>query len=242
MILTIFSLCAIAALIIGGLALIDGAGVPSKENARTGTAGQTLADSLVTPEPLTDSFSGILGKMLAEYEGEAVIVIDPQTRRVVGTTDATKATAIKAAVNAGTGKQYVLTPDANQTGKALAWTGAEGVNFETATDEWVKGALDGIWPAVKPRRSVESMVSAILGLVGKDLTGGGDIAFENGTFIVIDQVNKSVTVQAPADSAPLSAALAAVAPSTTDMAAVELSADAAGEESNPPVFEGGATS
>lgn len=231
----ILSLCAIAVVILGGLALIDGAGVPSKETARTGTAGQALADSLVTSEPLTDSFSGIVGKMLAEYEGEAVIVIDPQARKVIGTTDATKAASLRDAAG-GTGvKTFSLVPDADQTGRALTWSLETHGTY--SGDEGGKDAVTALVSAQKPRRSVESLVSAILALTGREDT------FPGGVLLVIDQANGKVEVNTGSASfASLSAALAAVAPSTTDMAAVELSADAGPEETNPPVFEGGATS
>lgn len=242
MFFSILSLGIFAAVIFGGLALIDGTGVPSKDNARTGTAGQTLADSLVTPEPLTDSFSGIVGKMLAEYEGEAVIVIDPHTRKVVATTDSAKATALKAAVAAGSGRQITIVPDSGQSGKALAWTATSGASV--GSDD--AAAATALTAAAKPRRSVESLVSGLIGWIDKptDPDDSGTAAFVNGAIIVVDQITGNVVVQVPAENARagLSAALAAVAPSTTDMAAVELSADDGPSDTNPAIFEGGATS
>lgn len=235
MFLSILSLVAIAVVVFGGLALIDGVGTPSKDNARTGTAGQALADSLVTPQPLTDSFSGVVSKMLAEYEGEAVIVIDPMERRVVATTDPTKATAIKSAVALAAAKQSTITPVTGQEGRSLQWERTDGQDITGSNQMF----LDSLTEAVRPKRSVESLVSALIGGIGKPEI------LEYGAIIVVDQKTGSVVVNVPATENArqgLSDALAAVDPSTTDMAGVELSAEATEEETNPPIFEGGSTS
>ena len=247
MILSILSLIVIAAAIFGTLALIDGTGTPSKVPSKCGTRSGPVVDPIVTPEPLGDTFGGLVGKLLEQYDDRAVIVIDPQTRRVIGTTDATKATALKAAALTGAAAtdRTVITPDAGQTGRSLAWTAAYGANH---ADSFVENyAVGQLVTAVKPKRSVASLVSALLAKIGVEGTGedAGSFCMPHGALVVVDQVNGQITLVAPTTDGAAedaSAALAAVAPGVTDMAAVELSANSSEPEANPPVFEGGATS
>ncbi len=136
--------------------------------------------------------------------------------------------------------QITITPDSGQTGKSLAWTAVKGANGDPGMDD----AAQALTVAAKPKRTVESLVAGLIGYIGKT-TDGDTIAGPHGVIIVVDQATGNVVVQTPGDdaaAAALSAALAAVAPGTTDMAAVELSAPAMQEETNPPVFEGGSTS
>lgn len=136
---------------------IDMNGEPEIVAAKTGTVGQQLAAEIVAPKLPVLTFSDCVRELLAKYEQPATIVIDTKQRRVYATTDPTKANQLKTHVASKAADTAELAPDPGQQGRALTWSGdASGLPNQTR-----QNIAAAIAPA-KPRRSVESLVSAIL--------------------------------------------------------------------------------
>lgn len=203
---------------------VDQTGELAKIAGSTGTAGVDITDEIVALRAATDSIGGVIRKLLAAYSAACVIVIDTFARKIYATTDATKKAALIAAAQ-GTEDVCEITPDGGQEGRSLKYsqTGADSLpaTMEAAVLEQVT--------AVKPTKTVESLVAAII---------SGSDAEEGYPIIVIDQENEVVAVNV--NGTGISAALAAVTPAATDMSAIELQVDPTEEGTSPLPFEGGA--
>ena len=162
---------------------IDNAGVPSLMGATpTETTAAAVAASIVTPTPPASSFGQIVSDILAGIPEEAVVLVCPTARRVIAGSGAV-ASELSAAITgiySPAGKNVVLEPDADQSGVTLTWNKADGAN---ATTE-IKAIAATVTTAAKPKRSVSSVVSAILAA-----SYAGDLP-----CLLIDQVNGNVTI------------------------------------------------
>lgn len=210
---------------------IDQNGVPSVVAAESTETGQAIGAAVLETTTPTKSFGGIAADLLAQFGDAAVVVIDPNSRSVYAASGA-NGTALKGAALSAKPDENdhtTLTPDAGQSGKSLRYTQAAGADLS----DGAKAAIAAAVEAAKPQRTIQSLVSTILG------TGDlGDAAVK--PVIIIDQIAGTVTIMEPETAAGVETALDAVA-NAGDRVKLAVSANPAGNEDEPLVFEGGST-
>ena len=194
-----------------------------------GTAGgRAAASAFLTPTPTEWGISSLIEGILGQLEAAAVIAIDLKTRKIYFTDDATKGAALRAAgVNADEANTMLYNPTTGQTGKTLVWEGTATGDI-AAMD--VGDVMSDLYTPQPPRRSVASMVSAIISATGSQV--GGQVP----DVIVIDQINKHVVC----NLGDKSAALAALSLNAGNSGVLTLSEPADGGAAAPLPFEGGA--
>lgn len=220
--------------------MIDSTGVPSKVDALTGDSGEPIAAALTTPQPLTASFGGLAGKLLSGYTDPAVIVIDPTARRVIGTSDPTKASELTTI----DGPRVAIVPDNNQTGRSLAFhvgTSQEGTDASTNNVELYAAlmtALNALVNPVKPKFTLESLIQALV----RAMTADNGLPY--GAKIVVDQTTGKVWLipsNSTTEANEQSGQIAAVEPGNSDMAAFTISGGTTDSGAPKRIFEGGST-
>jgi hypothetical protein len=205
----------------------DLTGLPSVVNAKSTATGIAIAEPIVTPAPLENSMNGVVRDLLDRFEGEAVIVVDPNTRKVYAATGATGTNLQDVVTGVVNVNMTNINPDAGQEGRSLMWT---PVALELVTlTQAAQDAITAATAAAKPKRSVESLVAASL---------NGDFPEGEAPLIVIDQVNGKVQVL-EGESVACAAALDAIVPAE-DQVVIEFDEPAETVEGEPLVFEGGA--
>lgn len=211
---------------------IDKTGVPTIVTARSTTAGTNLLAPIVTPTPPETSFDSVVTEILSAQDAAAYIVVDPNNRRVTAATGS-QATTLKTTVDAlatnfAPNQSVTLTPESGATGSALPFNAAVG--SQLTNDALIKPLVDSITVAVKPKRSISSILSAALSL---ETDANGLLP-----IIVIDQVSGNVKLIAAAHTA-IATAMAQVTPAG-DQVQVQLSTTTAPATAGKLVFEGGA--
>lgn len=244
MILTVCGLIVAAIAAFAFLALVDQTGVPSKISELTGDSGDAITGAITTPAALSASFGSLTGRLLAGYTDPARIVVDLNVRRISGTSDPTKGTALYNAAHANNdGAGIVLVPDANQSGRSLSFhVGSEAEGSTPVGDApngaTVKAALEALVNPVKPKFTIDSLIQALVRL---NLASNG---MPYPVAIIVDQVTGKVKVQLPLDqddADAVSAAIGNIEPSTTDLVTLNLSGGTTDTGAPKQIFEGGAT-
>jgi hypothetical protein len=213
---------------------IDQNGLPEVGGAGTLTDAeiQTVINSPAQPEV---TFGSMVRGFLDIAAGVCWAVIDPVTRlfkagegaagaAIVGASEGTAAYAAT--------KFIRIHPDPAQTGRSLTWEPSdEGLPTQALMD-----AVLAITGATKPKISVESLVSRVLGAIPD--------ALQDKVLVVVDQDNAAVNVvefNSAANRALAVADVAAVNIAAAHAVAVTLSEPAAAGGADPLVFEGGST-
>ena len=164
---------------------INSSGVPSNVS----TAGLTadLANAVTpieTPQPNNTSFGQVIADLMLGLSDEALVVLDPNRRKVYCATNSQDALRTKFNDAHAAAKRSVLTPDNGQTGTALTFTAANGGSVAAS----VSAIAEILTAPVKPKRSVSSIVAAVLAQ-----------AYDEGKapVVVIDQFFSTVTLVEP---------------------------------------------
>jgi hypothetical protein len=198
-------------------------GVPSIVVAESTATGQALFASTVTPQPLTSNFGQLVREALDKCDEGVVCVINPVARKVTLATGA-NGSAIGDAAMGSTASSCTVEPDAGQEGRSLTWTNTNPGDMEDAS---VNAAVAAAVAAAKPKRSVESLVNAIL---SQEFTGQPPI-------IIVDQ--REGLVKVCEYSAQSQADVDAVA-NAGDRTQIALPEPQSEEAASNLVFEGGA--
>jgi hypothetical protein len=205
---------------------ITTSGTPEIVAAESTETGTSLVAPIVTPEPLSNSFGGVVRGILDQTTEAALIIVDANTRKITSATGAAMA-ALIAAVAASGGDACTLTPTPGQTGRSLEW-GNDGEGDLNAGGE---AAVLAAVSAAKPKRSVESLVNSIVGAEYGDA--------ETLPVVLIDQASGYMKVYTPATGAAVQTAIDAVA-NAGDRAQIELVEPQSDAVAGSQVFEGGA--
>lgn len=211
---------------------IDQNGTPSVVAAESTESGQTIGAAVLETTTPVKTFGGLASDLLDQFANEAAVIIDPNTRSVYGASGAAGAAMIAAALAVADVEIGEITPDAGQTGKSLAYTKTNIVDLNEAIQAAIGVAVD----AAKPKRTLQSLVSAIFG--ADDLDGEEILP-----VIVVDQANGKVQIiePTPAASDAVTTALDAL-DDAGDRVKLSLTGGFSETGSAKLVFEGGATS
>ena len=201
---------------------IDPTGIPTVSSSIGYTDEEK--DTLISQIKSQVNFSTLLANALELNSDAQHVVIDLVDRKVY----ASDAAALTATAKGVAGiKKFTLEPEAGQTGRSLTWEKASmDVGFNATLDTELQAAI----AAVKPARSVQSMVSAVIAAAN-----AVEVA---PTGIVIDQATGQVVVLHAANL--VGADLADDVAAGDRGAVIALSEPESGSET-PLVFEGGAT-
>ena len=206
----------------------DTNGLVTIESVPGTEGGRAAASAFLTPTPTEWSIASLVEGVLGQLESAAVIAIDLKTRKIYFTDDATKGAALRAAgLNASELNTMLYNPTTGQTGKTLVWEGTASGDI-AAMD--VGDVMSDLHTPQPPRRSVASMVSAIISATGSQV--GGQVP----DVIVVDQINKHVVC----NLGDKSAALAALSLNAGNSGVLSLSEPVGGGAAAPLPFEGGA--
>ena len=211
------------------MAKLDQNGLPVLVTAESTESGQTIGATIIATTTPQKTFGALASELLDQFSAEAVIVIDPNTRKVTAASAAAGialAAAVAGVANTQTGD---LTPDAGQTGKSLTYTS----DIADLTDE-VQAAVSAAVDSAKPKRTIQSLVSALLGA-----DEVGELAVK--PVLVVNQNTGEVRVYDSSGAANIGKAIDALA-NAGDRVQIELTEVTAEGEPEPLVFEGGATS
>lgn len=213
------------------MAKIDQNGVPSVVAAETTESGQTIGAAVLETTTPVKTFGGLASDLLEQFDNEAAVIIDPNTRSIFGASGAAGAGMVAAALGVADVEIGEITPDAGQTGKSLAYTKTNIVDLNEANQAAIGVAID----AAKPKRTLQSLVSAIL---GADALDGEEVL----PVIVVDQANGKVQIIEPTTEAPdaVTTALDALA-DAGDRVKLKLTGGFTDTPSTKLVFEGGST-
>jgi hypothetical protein len=200
-------------------------GEVSMSSAETATNGGAIGAAITAATMAVKSFATVVGDLLAELASAAVIVVNPNTRKVTAATGG-QAAALIGVMDGNAMNSAQIVPDGNQTGRSLTWEASQSLS--DLPSQMVDAVNAAIQPA-KPRRSVESLVSAIL------TAEFGAVA----PVIVIDQREGKVFVCEPGnDPSAWDTALASA--KAGDQVSVEISDNSPESDAPKLVFEGGA--
>lgn len=220
--------------------MIDPTGVPSKVDALTGDSGDPIAEALTTPQPLSATFGGLAGKLLAGYTDPATVVIDPTGRRVIGTSNPDKADELVAI----DGPRIALVPDVNQTGRSLAFhvgstqEGTDANANNVPTYAALVAALNALVGASKPKFTVDSLIQALI----RSMTADAGLPY--GAKVVVDQANGKVWIipsNSSTEASEQTGQIAAVDPGASDMVSITITGGNTDSGAPRRIFEGGAT-
>lgn len=199
-------------------------GKPTVVASGSPALGQAIAET--TPNDI--AVTNVVGNILANFNDGAMIVIDPHAGKVfAGSVPGVRTSLIDAIIDKD---PLYLTPDANQTGRSLAFSPAVG-NTLAGID------IADLHTAVKPKFTVESLVSRLLAKIQeREAAVPADAGL---FFVVVDQVNKKVGIVKTGDEASRDD-LAALALNAGEAVKITLTPAEEDSVSNPLPFEGGA--
>lgn len=164
---------------------IDLTGIPSIVAAESTAPGTALATPIITPEPLTNSLSGLVRDILDAVSSAAVVIINPKTRKVTAASGAEGTALLTNVMNTATGDpDCSITPNAGQTGRSLQWT-ADDMALVSMTVQQQAAINGAVAPQIQ-RRAVESLVAALLSAPYDSVDAAPVIA--------VDQINGLVRV------------------------------------------------
>lgn len=199
-------------------------GKPTVVASGSPALGQAIAET--TPNDI--AVTNVVGNILANFNDAAMVIIDPHAGRICAASSPAVRTAL---IDAFVDKQPLyLTPDANQTGRSLTFSPAPG-NTLAGID------IEDLHSAVKPKFTVESLVSRLLAKIQEREAA---VPADAGQFyVVVDQVNKKVgIIKTPDESGRDDIALMAL--NAGEAVKITLTPAEADAVSNPLPFEGGA--
>ena len=172
------------------------------------------------------SMSSLVRAVLDKLTDAACIVVDPVTRKVFAS-DATANICTPALLGCST-KAKVFAPHTGQTGRPLTWeAGVAGDGFPSAVD----AAVDPIVDAAAPKRTLESLVNALIQNAPDGLSPL--------PVYVVSQTAKTVSIIESGTPSAIPAGLDAIVSGATGDA-VKITLSETSEESSPLPFEGGA--
>lgn len=211
---------------------MDNNGIPAVVTGKAAFADadvQSLVTQVTTP---ARSVGEVVTSLLEGSANELIAVITPDARKVFAFSEDEIDTAT-VTDELDVDKQVVLRPVTGQTGRSLVWEQASAdVGFNATT----KAMLDALYAPVTPKRSVESLVAAILAAIDEE-TAEADVP----TFL-IDQGTGLVIVGKPSDRATLmSDASSAVGGATNGVELTLAEPPPEDEGPDPLIFEGGST-
>ena len=204
--------------------MIEQNGIPSIVTAATTADGTTVGEAVVVPAIPAATFGSLVNDLLDQLDAKAVIIVDPNERRVWARSD-TPSALVDGADDVA--HSVLLAPDPLQTGKSLTYTAGDTTGFDAKTVAAIAAAIG----SQKPKRSVQSLVSTLL---SQDLPTPAPV-------IIIDQVAETVTVCEPTSASSVNTGLEAVVKTDSDQVCIELSASGK-STADPLIFEGGPTS
>jgi hypothetical protein len=176
------------------------------------------------------SFANLVDGVLREMTDAAQIVIDPVSRRVYA---APAEDAID--VNVAHTAASVLQPESGQEGRSLTW--------EAGTDTGAgipnKSALIAPTDAVKPVRSVSSLVGAVLTALGAITP---EVAEADQPVILVDQEAGVVKLIKPTNRTTALSGLDSAISGSLNGVKITMSEPSVEGEPDPLIFEGGPTS
>jgi hypothetical protein len=206
---------------------IDSNGVPTLNNiTNVETEGQNTLLGVESPQV---SFGNMVERLLAELTEAGQVYVDVTNRKIY----AAEGSGIGGVITdlADGDHQHLIAPDSSQSGRSLTWTkGTPGAS----TDNELVDYIDSTITAAKPRRSVGSLVNAILASVPDENLIYGPKG------ILVDQVNGNLLVIGRSGSAPGTNDLVEAVEGADKGVTVEFSEPADTGSSNPLKFEGGA--
>lgn len=206
---------------------IDSNGIPALDNVTNiDTASQNELLGVDTPQVTIGS---MVERALAEFDNAGQLYLDVAGRKLY-CAEGEDIGAFVAAL-ADEDHQHVVSPDPGQSGRSLTWTAATpGASADDELDTYVKSVVD----AVKPRRTVGSLVNAILGAIPDD----------NLTYapkgVLIDQVAGTVTLLGRQASVPTENNLIDAVEGAAKGLTIAFSEPPDTGSSSPLKFEGGA--
>lgn len=177
--------------------MYDQNGLVTVEEAKGTASGREAANAFLQPTPTQWSISALVDNILPQLENAAMIVIDTAGRKIHFTDDTAKGELLlAAAIDFANDAGNLFQPDSGQTGRSLTWNclGTEGGNPDNAA------SFEAIVAPVKPRKSVASLVSAILS--AKKADGSAE---DVPATIVIDQDGVRVMTNEVAKTSALNA-------------------------------------
>ena len=211
------------------MAKLDQNGIPALVTAESTESGQTIGATIIATTTPQKTFGALASELLDQFSAEAVIVIDPNTRKVTAASAAAGIALASAVENVINTQKGTLTPDANQTGKSLTYS-AELDSMESGTELAVEAAVD----SAKPKRTIQSLVSSLLGSEALEDADPKPV-------IVVNQNTGVVKLYDSSGAANIGAAIDNLA-NAGDRVQIELTEATVEGEPEPLVFEGGATS
>lgn len=211
--------------------MFDQNGVPAVTAGKGIFVDTEVRNRIVGIETPQMTFGNLVGTVLAEMDDEAAIVIDPANRQIY----AFKAADVDVIGTTGTIAHTAdtkITPEAGQEGRSLTWETAD-----TGTGVPNKADLIAPTEAAKPRRTVESLISAVLSAYGQidPAPTGNDVP-----LIAIDQEDGVVALIKATNRATSVTALDSAVTAAVDALKLTLSEPSVEGAPAPLVFEGGA--
>lgn len=209
------------------MAKIDLTGIPELVAAESTATGQALASDIVTPQPLSATLPSLVRSLLDRFADDAVVIIDPNSRKVTGASGGDGGNLGDSIAEIAGVAYTSLVPDVGQSGRSLMFSkDADGI---VRAD--IVAAINQQVDAVKPKKTVESLVASIL---SAEFNPGEPLP-----VIVVDQVNGKVGIYLAPNAGDTQAGVDSV-PNAGDRVQIALSEPAIPADQQPSVFEGGA--
>lgn len=209
------------------MAKIDLTGIPELVAAKSTATGQALASDIVTPQPLSATLASLVRSLLDKFADDAVVVIDPNTRKVTGASGGDGGNLFDSVAEIAGAEMTTLVPEVGQSGRSLAFSR----DADNITRADINAALDLQVDAVKPKKTVESLVASVL---SQDFTPGAPLP-----VVVVDQLNGRVAVFNIPNANDAQTGVDGV-PNAGDRVQIALSEPSVPADQQPSVFEGGA--
>lgn len=230
MFLTLMAVVAVIGLAAAFMGTVDQTGLVTIEPAKGTAEGRAAIEAVIVPTPAQFSFGALTRASLDALDSAAVVAVDVTNRKVYFTDDDTKGSAIlTAAKESNNAAAVLLVPDSGQSGRSLTWTAVNGELGQVGNSFLT--AVQGLVSAAKPRISVESLVTKLVGV--QDENGGALTP----SLVVVDQRTGAVwAIQQ--DNGGL-AAIAALTLNAGNSGQLTLSEPSADPATSPLVFEGG---
>lgn len=236
---TLLAALAVIAIGLASFALVDQNGEIAfdPENTATNATATAIAETIAKPSAITDTYAGVVRKMLDNFTSAAGIIVDTVSRRIWGATGAQGNTLVDdSEIFADSQFDRVdFMPDSGQTGRALTWSRTNG-SGALALSAPQLAAFDELVTATKTKRTVESLVSAIIASLDPAL-------FPHGGAVMIDQTGGTVSLYSHTQAGSADAMLTKLAalPNSGDKVCIYFTEPAAaGSGESPLKFEGGA--
>lgn len=210
---------------------MDNNGIPTIVTGHGDFASVETQNQIRSIETPQVTMGALAESILAANPENALVVVDPVKRKIYGFNhNVIEGPATRTEYAA---KSLILGPVAGQTGRSLEW---EMKSMDSGFPGLVEALVDSLLASAKPKRSVESLVSAILAAI-PDETADADVP-----IVVINQETGTVKLCVPTDRSSVIGGLESAVGSATDAAILTLTEPAPEDEGpDPLIFEGGST-